>query len=1070
MLPTIFTTCIPRDEISTGELSLDLFAAKLRSVVEGKAPLVYQDANAFFSNTFPTDGIKTLIREVFSRLAGKSTGSPVIRLETSFGGGKTHDQIALWHICKQGRSIAGLERFVDLDALPSCTVAVAAIDGRDLDPENGIYHADTGITTYTLWGEIAYQIGGVAGYQLLQGSDKNGIAPGTSVLERLVEGKPSVIVLDEIACYLRKAKAKQVGNNSNASEQLVAFLFALMDLAAAGDNLVFVYSLASTADTFAEETNDLQELLRASARQERVLSPSTDVEIYNIVKQRLFTSVDETAAKFAASAYLNSYRTTRTDLPDACKDASYVTAIEQSYPFHPELFNLLTKKIASIPNFQKTRGALRLFAQVVRYLWQHQDEFTDPTWIPLIHPHHIPIGISDEITNDLTTRLERSAMRQSIGADIYNPSGREAYAQIQDAEYLAAGKPPYSTWVGRTIFLHSLTQGTSAGIHRSELNLSLFTPNLELGYVDTVLGKLQSVAWYLDSDPITTISRFREEPSINKIITQEREQIGRTTAKDDLRDRRDNIFAKGAFKLVSAPESPADVDDTPDNVVLCLIDFDEATVTESNSPPPTLVERMFNQTGAAGTFRKYRNRMLFLVPDKQQLERAIELVREHRAINNILSSQTRLEDLSESQQKALSDREKLKYLEVRIALTNTYRHLFYPAQDSVRAPQGLLHYVLSAQEVGTVKGNDKQQDVILKALKDCEKIRKIEISKPFAPIYILQKVWSAGLDSLSTKSLRDTFASKLELNILLEGEISLLRDTIRQGLQNGDWDLKVGDKLFIKAGEALTFPANIEFSDEMVLYHRGILQPPAPKEIELSAQLVADNARIKWKAKGALKVTLYQNNVLVREFRPSDEYETGIDSITMFKAIADYGNGETINKETRLVPPSLVDPDKTDYCGELSDFAQLSPLIELDGSINTVFTEFSDICSDRQVKAIESLELSVDRILDYRKLGVTLPQLSKLPLQIDQTVAIQTGEQFVKLEYQGNVRGFQSLFSTINNLLNTPDTQADVYLKVSLDISTEIEPQGVEMQAMKQALDRNQIERLRLKAMIVNKH
>ena len=208
MLPTIFTTCIPRDEISTGELSLDLFAAKLRSVVEGKAPLVYQDANAFFRNTFPTDGIKTLIREVFSRLAGKSTGSPVIRLETSFGGGKTHDQIALWHICKQGRSISGLERFVDLDALPNRTVAVAAIDGRDLDPENGIYHADTGITTYTLWGEIAYQIGGISGYQLLQGSDKSGIAPGTSVLERLVEGKPSVIVLDEIACYLRKAKAK----------------------------------------------------------------------------------------------------------------------------------------------------------------------------------------------------------------------------------------------------------------------------------------------------------------------------------------------------------------------------------------------------------------------------------------------------------------------------------------------------------------------------------------------------------------------------------------------------------------------------------------------------------------------------------------------------------------------------------------------------------------------------------------------------------------------------------------------------------------------------------------------
>jgi hypothetical protein len=123
-----------------------------------------------------------------------------------------------------------------------------------------------------------------------------------------------------------------------------------------------------------------------------------------------------------------------------------------------------------------------------------------------------------------------------------------------------------------------------------------------------------------------------------------------------LRDRRDSIFAKRAFNLVSAPDSPADVDDTPDNVVLCLIDFDEATVTECNSPPPSLVDRIFNNTGSSGTFRKYRNRILFLVPDKQQLERAIELAREHRAIDNILSSQSRLEDLSESQQKELEKR------------------------------------------------------------------------------------------------------------------------------------------------------------------------------------------------------------------------------------------------------------------------------------------------------------------------------------------------------------------------------------------------------------------------------
>jgi predicted AAA+ superfamily ATPase len=100
MLPNIFNTCVPRAEILSGELSLDLFAAKLRLVVDRIAPSVYQDPNIFFANTFPTDGLKTLIKEVFGRLVGGSIGSPVIRLETSFGGGKTHDEIALWHIAQ----------------------------------------------------------------------------------------------------------------------------------------------------------------------------------------------------------------------------------------------------------------------------------------------------------------------------------------------------------------------------------------------------------------------------------------------------------------------------------------------------------------------------------------------------------------------------------------------------------------------------------------------------------------------------------------------------------------------------------------------------------------------------------------------------------------------------------------------------------------------------------------------------------------------------------------------------------------------------------------------------------
>lgn len=699
----------------------------------------------------------------------------------------------------------------------------------------------------------------------------------------------------------------------------------------------------------------------------------------------------------------------------------------------------------------------------------------------MIHTHHIPVGLDEEITNDLTSRLQRPQMRPPIGADIYNLSGREAYAQIQDNEWIAADKPPFSSWVARTIFLHSLNQGTSSGIKKPELNLSLLTPGLEVNFVDRALERLTTVAWYLDYDPIDARSRFKEEPSINKIVSEEKEQVGKTEAKDDLRSRRDSIFAKKIFTPIFSPESPGDVDDVPDTVALCLIDFDEATVINSVDNPPHIVEQIFNNTGESGKFRLYKNRLLFLLANQQEIERAIDNAREYKAIQNILKNQTRLEDLSGTQQKQLKEREGGKDLDVRISLTNAYRHLFYPTKDDVKAPTGLMHYVLPAQDSSTVKGNSNQQSIILKALKDCEKIRP-EGSKSFAPAYILHKVWSRGLDNLTTKALKDAFSKNLNLNILLDAEISMLRDTVRQGLQDGHWDMKVGEKVYIKTEGKLSLPETIEFSDRMILYRRGILQSPEPRVIELNAQVMPSSetvkpVRIRWKAKGALKTSLYQDGTLIpQEFRPSDEYETTITNTSIFKVLADYGNGETAEQQEQALVSlngrvkeanGKYDPNNNGNGSIGTIFDYQSPVIELDGTVNKVFTNLIDLCNDRKVQEIESIEISVDKPLDYRKLGTAIALLNRFSPKIDQTATIQAGnDQFVRLEYQGQVRGFQSFFSTINGLLNSPEAQADVNLKLIINFEPGISTQSKELNDIHEALKCNPAERISLSAQV----
>jgi len=703
------------------------------------------------------------------------------------------------------------------------------------------------------------------------------------------------------------------------------------------------------------------------------------------------------------------------------------------------------------------------------------------TWIPLIHTHHIPLGMEEEVTSDLTSRLERPLMRIPIVADIYNPDGREAHAQLQDGEWTAAGKPPFSTWVARTIFLHSINQGIVAGIRRAELNLSLLTPGLEISFVDTALERLSIVAWYLENDTITSIARFKEEPSINKIISEEKAQIGITEAKEDLRSRRDTVFAQKYFKTISAPDSAADVDDTADSIALCLIDFQEATISATTEGPPDIVERIFNNTGESGKFRTYRNRLLFLIANKNELNRAIDNAREYRAVLNILNSPNRLQDLSENQQQQLKQKKGELDLSVRISLTNAYRHLFYPANDPVKAPKGLMHYTLPPQDASEVKSKNNQQEVILKALKDCQKIRS-EDAASYAPAYILQKVWLAGLDHWTTKALREAFTKDLSLNILLDADVSKLRDTIRQGLQGGHWDMKVGETVFIKTDNSqLTLPDTIEFSDRMVLYRRGILQPPLPREIELSAQIMSSTetakpVRVRWKASGALSVKLYQDgNLVTQEFRPSDEFETVINSTTNFKIVADYGNGELVDKEAQATLSTYGNstnrtPSSSENVGSLWGttglFKAKPEEFNLEGSLNVVFNQFGDFIQDNKVAGIESLFISVSQVMDYRKLMTALPLFVKLPLQIDQTATISAGEQFVRLEYQGAIKGFQVFQGAINSLLNSPDAKAEVFLKLEFKFSSPAQPDGTEIATIKNALNRNPVERLNLTAKV----
>jgi len=239
-VPTIFDLCEPRADVRAGTSSESDFAADLSHVIRGTGgPVEYSDPARFFANTYPTRGLRSLLANVCTRLTGQSGAvAAIFRLDTSFGGGKTHGLIALVHAARGMRGVANPNEFIDQALIPTGEVKVAAFDGENADPANG-RRMGGDVLAFTPWGEIAYALRGPEGYARLQRSDQEGIAPGAETIGELFGDRPALILLDELSVYLRKIR-----NRPNARDQLTAFLTGLFKAVESSPHASLVYTLA----------------------------------------------------------------------------------------------------------------------------------------------------------------------------------------------------------------------------------------------------------------------------------------------------------------------------------------------------------------------------------------------------------------------------------------------------------------------------------------------------------------------------------------------------------------------------------------------------------------------------------------------------------------------------------------------------------------------------------------------------------------------------------------------------------------------------------------------------------
>ncbi|MCL6508857.1 MAG: DUF499 domain-containing protein, partial [Bryobacteraceae bacterium] len=218
-----YAVATPHQDIREGRLEEAVFAANLWAVVQGTAPEVYLDPEEFFRKTYLTTGLSTVLSRVAGALRrGGESGDRIISLQTAFGGGKTHTLVALWHLAKHADRLKGSPHAEGLrkavgGRLPEKVKGVAVFTNQTCDATQG-RQVEAGVHLRTLWGELAYQLGGKALYERVRANDESQRVPQGIFFEILQAASPCLILLDELADYCVGAAAVPVGDTSLADQ------------------------------------------------------------------------------------------------------------------------------------------------------------------------------------------------------------------------------------------------------------------------------------------------------------------------------------------------------------------------------------------------------------------------------------------------------------------------------------------------------------------------------------------------------------------------------------------------------------------------------------------------------------------------------------------------------------------------------------------------------------------------------------------------------------------------------------------------------------------------------------
>ena len=684
----------PHDDVATGNFHASEFAADLYKVATGgESDSDYSDPVEFFKRTYLTEGLSDLIGRAVRRLSGDENASPVINLQTNFGGGKTHSMLSLWHVAAGlpvGDYPQETQELLLASGYEGAKVNRVAIVGNHFSP-SGVTKAD-GTQVNTIWGELAWQLGGAQAFALVAKADRDRTHPGDALHDLLKTYAPAVILIDEWVAYARSLVGRDDLAGGTFDDQftfaqslteaakgtsgvLLAISIPASESGDSGDQIVAGNAEEVGGANGLEALKRLQNVVRRVADQWR---PASSDEAYHIVKQRLFKQPDAAALASigaTARAYVEMYRKYTDDFPRDVRDGAYEDRIKRTYPIHPEMFDTLYEEWSSLERFQRTRGVLRLMSTVIHALWTGEDAS------PLIMPGSIPLATAN-VNAELTQYLQDS-WKTIIDADVDGPNSEPARI---DKEKPLFGQRALTKRLARTVFFGAAPTIAPGSIHKGigtqRVFLGTAVPGDVPGNFHAALTQLGDRATYFYAG--SGKYWYDLQPNITRTAKDQAERLHKEDVWAEIVKRlQGQARTRGDFAGVHVcPETNADIPDI-DEARLVILHPKVSHKRKTESEALEFARKATELRGSAN--RTHRNMVVYLAADEDRLEELNTATRDYLGWTHVLANEADL-DLTQNQKNQAALRQTQADQTVTARLLQTFTWALVPAQPDPSVP------------------------------------------------------------------------------------------------------------------------------------------------------------------------------------------------------------------------------------------------------------------------------------------------------------------------------------------------------------------------------------------------